>query len=292
MRHRLVDALRGVAIRHGSANWTNPDRAAYHRSLLARCLDNGRAEYPERFDYPGFDLASYLADLSEVRELVEAEAPEHFRSSLVADLTRMEVRARSLSEGDASYAHAAPQLDGLPDASVQERARAVFALPVCVADTDEACIGAEVIAARMRAALDTYGLDEWTVELHECMAAKASVNGARKRLRIRQGVVLSGRSVDRLVIHEIGGHVLPWANAENQPEPLAGLSMGPSTLTDEGLALWEETRVGLRDPAMDRLYAARAVAVDAARTHGIVGVAALIEPRCRFASSNRNSPSG
>lgn len=190
----------------------------------------------------------------------------------------MEVRARSLSDGDLAFAHAAPQIDGTPDASVLERARAVLALPVRVAETEQAGIDADGIAARMRSALDNYGLYEWTVDIHASMAAKASVNGVRKRLRIRQGIVLSGRSVDRLIVHEIGGHVLRWANAEAQPEPLAGLSIGQSTLTDEGLALWEETRAGLRDPAMDRLYAARAVAVDTARTNGIVDVAARIQP--------------
>lgn len=278
MRHRLVDALRGVAIRHGSANWTSPARAAYHRSLLSRCLEEGRSEYPEHFDYPEFNLRDYLLDLSEVKALINAEAPEHFRSALAADVARMEARAKSLSEGDLAYSHAAPKIDGLPDDTVLNRARAVLALPVRDANTDEAYIGAEVIAARMRTALDNYGLNEWAVELHESMAAKASVNGVLKRLRIRQDIVLGERSVDRLIIHEIGGHVLRWANAEAQPEPLAGLSMGPSTLTDEGLALWEETRAGLRDPAMDRIYAARAVAVDVARTHGIVDVVTLVEP--------------
>ncbi|MCY1235386.1 hypothetical protein D9M72_480010 [compost metagenome] len=130
----------------------------------------------------------------------------------------------------------------------------------------------------MRTALGNYGLQEWTVDINESMAAKASVNGTRKRLRIRQGIVLSERAVDRLIVHEIGGHVLRWANAEIQPEPLAGLSIGTSTLTDEGLALWEETRAGLRDPAMDRLYAARAIAVDAAQSQGILDVARLVEP--------------
>ncbi|MFF1385552.1 tyrosine/phenylalanine carboxypeptidase domain-containing protein [Arthrobacter sp. NPDC058288] len=279
MQNKIVDALRGVAKRHSAANWTNPSRAAQHRHILTRCLEEGQQEYPERFDYPEFDLRAYLGDLSEVKEFIDAEAPERFRSALSSDLARMAARATSLSEGDLAYARAAPTIDGLPDETVLERARALLRVPVEDAtDADEGTVSAETIAERMRTALDNYGLQEWTVDINESMAAKASVNGTRKRLRIRQGIVLSERAVDRLIVHEIGGHVLRWANAEIQPEPLAGLSIGTSTLTDEGLALWEETRAGLSDPYMERLYAARAIAVDAAQTQGILDVARLVEP--------------
>jgi hypothetical protein len=247
--------------------------------MLTRCLEEGHQQYPEHFDYPEFDLRGYLADLSEVRALIDAEAPEHFRSALADDLARMATRANSLSEGDLAYARTAPKIDGLPDETVLERARAVLRRRgKNEVDTNDGEVGAEAIAERMRTALDNYGLHEWTVEIHASMAAKASVNGIRKRLRIRQGIVLSERAVDRLIVHEIGGHVLRWANANIQPERLAGLSIGPSTLTDEGLALWEETRAGLGDPSMERLYAARAIAVDAAQSQGILDVARLVLP--------------
>jgi hypothetical protein len=108
----------------------------------------------------------------------------------------------------------------------------------------------------------------------------------------------------RLVVHEIGGHVLRWENARTQPEPLLSIPLGNTTATEEGLAVLLEEETGVIDDRQMSIYGARVIGVTLSLELGIVDVgrhlagivgpeaAAEIALRCKRGLPDPNQPGG
>lgn len=88
-------------------------------------------------------------------------------------------------------------------------------------------------------------------------------------MAVREDAAFSEVETQRLIVHEVHGHVLRAVNAMSQPDPSAVLPFRGGTATEEGLATWLEGEAGVQTTYQLRVFAARAVAVDLARTYGI-----------------------
>jgi hypothetical protein len=139
-------------------------------------------------------------------------------------------------------------------------------------------VSAAELRQRMQRALTAYGLDTWRAIVEPNMSAQASVNGPQRLARVRAGARFSAVSADRLLAHEIGGHVLRWANAWRQPEAWLAVPLGRGVPTEEGLAVWREVEFAVQSIDQLTVYAARVVAVDAAQRLGLAEVARLVSP--------------
>ena len=106
---------------------------------------------------------------------------------------------------------------------------------------------------------------KWRVEVKTGMHAKLSISPARSTINLRSNLVMSGTEFLRLVVHELGVHVLRTFNGLIQSSPLWAIGMGPDhLLTEEGLAVWVEEELGLLDLTTKRKYALRVIAIDLA----------------------------
>ncbi len=137
---------------------------------------------------------------------------------------------------------------------------------------------AETAAEVMRAVLDRAGLAEWTVEVTAHMTARMSVLGSKRLLRVRQDGRFTEAEIRRLVVHEIGTHVLRSANGRRQPLRVLGHGVSGYMPTEEGLAVWHEQLLGVTDIDVMRRYALRVIACHTALTGDFVSVFRAVLP--------------
>lgn len=272
MHEHIRDAIHRLNRDADAASLHQPLNMARHREQLETAIDRGWDTYPGRFDYPhpAFD---FDRDASAIEVAVEQEVRQPLRSAVLKYLANGRVSYRlALSRSDDEYSVQQREVNGIPSEALLSDARAILAAePPAVSPAD---VPAAELQGRIRTALQNYGLDQWSVQLHENMAARVSVNGSLQRLRIRTGATFTRHDIDRLLVHEIGGHVLRWANAETQPEALAMVALGDNpNETEEGLAAALEGMFRLHDPAVLRTYACRVIAVHEAQTQGVISVA-------------------
>lgn len=279
MSKEIVEALRAAAREFRTATWAQPADMAVHRRQITQAVLNGEAEYPHLFTYPDFSLQTYSRTLRGIDTTAKKKLHPRLYEAVQRHLDAASLRARTLAGGqDHTYAEAAIQLDGLPTDDLVAEAWTILSedAPEPAAKNGASAATATELAQRFEKALSNYGLDTWSVQVSPDMSARMSVNGPLRRIRVRHGANFSLREANRLLVHEIGGHVLRWENAARQPEPLALLPLGSTVPTEEGLALWCEYEAGLLDSPALRTYAARTVAVNMAQTKGVLDIASTL----------------
>ncbi|MBB5872746.1 uncharacterized protein (TIGR02421 family) [Allocatelliglobosispora scoriae] len=121
-------------------------------------------------------------------------------------------------------------------------------------------------------------LGDWAVEVDDHMAARMSVTGVKRLLRVKQGAMFTPAEVRRLIVHEIGTHVARTVNGNSQPLTLLAHGITGYMGTEEGLAVWHEQQEGVSDVNVMRTYAMRVVACHKAMTGGFGEVFAAVLP--------------
>ncbi|HZK04719.1 MAG TPA: tyrosine/phenylalanine carboxypeptidase domain-containing protein [Actinomycetaceae bacterium] len=278
-RSRVVSALTELSKAFTPIRWTTPLGLAHHRTQLADRVRRGDGSpYPERIEFgdPGFErtraaagealaVATRLPD--ELRELVESETER-----------TLEYTAAIASRRDDAITSWSLRHDGLPDDATIAEARRILALglPEPEPEPEPEPVTVDTVTACFRDALSRHGLDDWRVSIEENMAARMSVLGSRNLVKIRSDIAVSRRELQRLEAHEVGGHVLRWANARQQPESLAAFAFGSTVATEEGLAALREEECGLSSPHTLHTYALRVVGVVAAQDKDLTGLAFVL----------------
>ncbi|WP_353713668.1 tyrosine/phenylalanine carboxypeptidase domain-containing protein [Arthrobacter sp. K5] len=224
------------------------------------------------------NLTGYLSALNEISEMVPVDLSGSLRDALHEHLQTCRARGVALaSANDDQYREMAVTMDGLPSHALIDEATSLLRRTPPPAEPSSATVTAEDLAQRFRTALANYDLPDWNVQVSLDMSSRASVNGPLKRMRIRADATFTACEANRLLVQEVGGHVLHWANASRQHQPLAFVALGSAVATEEGLALWAETKMQRLDTSALRTYAARVIAVDQAQTSGILTIAAGLQ---------------
>ena len=111
----------------------------------------------------------------------------------------------------------------------------------------------------LKTVLKGYKLD-WKVEKRE-MVTDASVNITDKILYLNNKIRFSQQFIRRLIVHEIGAHVLRAENGRLQPFLIFSTGFPGYLETEEGLAAYLESQLNVLNPAVLRNYAGRVLAV-------------------------------
>lgn len=267
----VLAAIRTLQTDFDVDRWTTPLKIQQARERVEAAL-RGTQNTPLVFEYDRRGLHEYERAIDRIEILVEQRCQEPLKSMVHVYLAAARTMARSLFADDESYASASAAEHGMPDLGLIDRARTILETSQEV-EHSPAMVPDTYLVERTIAALETHEISGWSVELSASMGARMSVNGARRRVRVRSGTRFTVRDVDRLLVHEVGGHVMRWVNADDQEEPLAALALGSTVLTEEGLALWMEDHHGLLAPTSLRTYACRVLAVDLSSRAGIYDVA-------------------
>ena len=119
-----------------------------------------------------------------------------------------------------------------------------------------------LVTSRLR----QYNLNDWRVEVKANLSA-TNTDPANRIVNLRADLMYTMEEMKRLVVHEIDTHVLRAANGYCQPYRIFAVGAVPSYLmTEEGLAVVNEERMGYIDHARTRMFAARVTAALAAYT--------------------------
>ena len=280
---------RELSAEHYVDVWTEPVDVLDHMAALQGMIAAGvPGSYPKAFAYDRSGIAPYISDWTVFRSsLVDVNMDRAVQGRVLAEIDEQLQRADILSrQNDDDYVSFENAHVGLPDSALVTIAQAILdgeteSVPFPI--SMEGNVGGEVVTSsamqhRIASALTAYGLQGWSVIEERNMSAQASVNGPKQRVRVRAGSTFTPRGADRIVAHEVGGHVLRWANSYGQPEAWVSVALGHTVPTEEGLAAWREVEFGLQTEEQLRVYAARVIAVDTASREGLADVARRVAP--------------
>jgi hypothetical protein len=108
--------------------------------------------------------------------------------------------------------------------------------------------------------LRQYGLTDWKVVASPRLSA-ANTDSANRVINIRSEITYSMAEMKRNTVHEVDTHVLRAANGYGQPFRIFAVGAVPSYLmTEEGLAVLNEERMGYTDQRRNRTFAGRVLA--------------------------------
>lgn len=116
---------------------------------------------------------------------------------------------------------------------------------------------------QLRQGLNAAGVTGWQIT-KENIVASALVNMFEKRFKLKKKQRMHQRYINRLIVHEIGVHVLRYENGLRQPLKIFSTGLADYLPTEEGLAAYSEEQSGVLDPSMFRQYAGRVLAIQSA----------------------------
>ncbi len=275
VRHaELVTALTDLARSAPTTKLTTPLAAGQHLRLLREIITEPKNRaYPEVFDFPPVPVDEIRPRFERVLRLAKDLDDAYLREIVLSEATSTWEQITAITSRNASCLSAWAQgQDGLPSDETMDSAWHILSKPF-EPSQEAASSSTQDLVIAMQEALDHYSLAHWTIEVAENMGARASVAGSSNKVRVRNGLMLGSADLRRLVVHEIGGHVLRWENARAQPEPLLSIPLGSTVATEEGLAVLLEQEMGVIDDRQLRIYAARVIGVALSADLGIVDVA-------------------
>ncbi|MFT4343559.1 MAG: tyrosine/phenylalanine carboxypeptidase domain-containing protein [Candidatus Woesearchaeota archaeon] len=100
----------------------------------------------------------------------------------------------------------------------------------------------------------------WNVR-EKNMVARACVDMTRKTLWIKKDTFFTKKFIARLIVHEIGTHIVRHENGSQQPYKIFAQGMSGYLETEEGLAVLNEELNNCLTKATIKTYAARVIAV-------------------------------
>lgn len=252
--------------------WTTPVELRSLRENLAERLRRGdNSTWTVPIEFPAVDVGPVLGLCDQALSLTR-HLEEDLQRLVVDDLTSIRMQAAAIHDrSDDALVTWSQEWRGLPSTNVLEEAKAIVRTPV--ASKRPPTEDASAVAQAMREALEEVGVTDWIVEIVPSGAAKVSVSGPHHRVSVRDDIKISEWDKHRLVVHEIGGHVLRWVDARRQPEPLAALALGNTVSTEEGLAVLGEHEHGFTDSSILRTYAVRVLGVEMGQRLGMIDLA-------------------
>ena len=217
---------------------------------------NPSLHYPS----PSYDFRTTIDMLSEMlgrfRSLTHPFAPFYVR--LIQDdieaVENIEHRSSGSFSSWLTALYDAPQT-GCYDAALSR----LQSLSEDVKSEDEGDLSASAVHDEVTKVLHNLGFSEWSV-LMQNRSARISVDSVRAEISIHPGAVFDPQEVKRLLVHEIGTHVLRRENGRMQKAMLFAKGFPDYLETEEGLAIVAEESEGLLTNAAIRKYCCRLLA--------------------------------
>lgn len=163
------------------------------------------------------------------------------------------------SVGTTKFSRYSKELLGFPNSDLVSKAKKLITIHD---EPEKTFLSVNQTIVRLEKAMERYGFD-WQVKQKD-MASKACVNLTEKILYLKEGGFYTNKFVNRLIVHEIGTHIMRYENGLQQPYKIFSLGLTNYLGTEEGLAVANEERHGCLTRATLKTYAARVFAVNKA----------------------------
>ncbi|MFC7624339.1 tyrosine/phenylalanine carboxypeptidase domain-containing protein [Microlunatus sp. GCM10028923] len=291
-----LDAIKPIA-------WCTPTSVAAVTTAATAAAQSGADILPISPTYPELPVETVRSAVRTARSAARSLPDHPLRGVVVAKIDEADATVDAIgSRDDHKFSSWSRSHHGEPTPAAVKAAQDILAAPL-PEETEPRSFTAADLQEAVSAALAHYSLDGWTAVTLERLAT-VSVDLATRQVRIRSDATFRRSDMARLLVHEVGGHVLRGENAVRQPDPVASFALGDATVSEEGLAAWLEIKFGVASPRTHRLYAARTVAAHLAADHGILSIIRCLHPavgwddatsislRVKRGLSDLNSPGG
>lgn len=227
---------------------------------MNEAITHGKVLIPE-FQYrdAGDRSIALVAEASDLLRSAAASATDW--DALVHEEVRMHLRTlEALRSHDADVITSLTlSRFGAPSAALISLAEAIVDAPVREVEA-EGELSASEAADEFGRVLDETGISGWAVHVVSDMHARVAVDSQGSTLKLSGSARFSRTALGRLIVHEIGTHILRATCGSRQRLRLLALPLGPSEPTEEGLAVLNEARAGVLDASDVRKYALRTLA--------------------------------
>lgn len=216
-----------------------------------------KKEYNPQFRYEG-----YRTDLDLLKNKLENIKTDNSVFGQILEQERLSIIKRILmlkNLGKEGFTEHSIDVYGKPSKELVEKAKKM--LTIEENEKENALVSEEVISL-LKDALNKYQFNDWVI-VEEDMPAAAAVKASKKILCIKKDAFFSKEFIDRLIVHEIGTHVLRSENGRNQPFTIFWKGLPDYMATEEGLAVVNEELCGHLNQKIMRNYIGRVIAVDA-----------------------------
>ncbi len=219
-------------------------------------------QYVPRFKYN--DIPSGLTALASRLSELECGNDElgmlyaGVRDSFLAKIAILQNRGNS-----EIVLHHAKSLFGEVDDVLLASALEILARPFVDGAAAERNISSVQLKEIFEQELKAMKLDDWSVELSPRFLISVII--PQKALSVTQDRFFSAKEARRLVVHEIGAHVIRAVNGAMQPYKIFSIGTPQYSATEEGVAVFSEYLTDLLDENAMRNYAGQVVGVRAAR---------------------------
>lgn len=267
-RLRFIDktwhAISGQ-IRPGKYNV--PLNRAEEKSRVKETIDSARPYNPQ-FVYeepPSWPVDKVYAFMRTLRP-EESLAEELFFDAVLQtldDIRRVKTRLPEI------ITSATGKVYGIPDAGLVKAAWEILRKEEAAPTRENATltVSAEEAATFFSTSLRQIGLEGWRVVVASRMNARASINKLDRLVKLRKDADFSQDAIRRLLLHEIGTHVLRYHNGNRQFLQIFAMGLPGYLATEEGLAVYNEERYQLLESKTLRKYAGRVIAASLALNH-------------------------
>jgi uncharacterized protein (TIGR02421 family) len=217
--------------------------------------------FSKRFYNPQFQYAPYRSSINALAEVLKNIRPDDSVMGRLFEHTRLNylthigmIKARGTDE----FTYQSRKLYGSPDSFLGMNADVLVKLKI-PEGRKEKPLTSDQVEKKLRFAFMNYGFD-WKVAQKD-MIACAAVKTSKKMLYIKKDSRFDSQFVKRLIVHEIGTHVVRFENGRSQPYKLFSRGFPGYLMTEEGLAVVNEERNCCLNNALLKTYAGRVLAI-------------------------------
>lgn len=251
-RLKKIDSQIHLASRSLDFSMLNPNNIQEQKEILQE-----DPEHNPIFTYDPVDVSSAIKDLKNIEtddspmgKILEDKRKEYLN---FAYMLKFRGTNKFQKFNDLIY--------GKPDDKLIEYATELIVPNV---EIQPRTVSSASAANKIRAEIEHFGFD-YVVGMHPPGGASAFVTPSRNFISIAHSETFSEKFVKRLLIHEVGTHVLRAENGKLQPFKIFHTGFPGYLETEEGLAAYNEQRFNLLTLKTLSTYGARVVACNIAQ---------------------------
>ncbi len=210
---------------------------------------------------PQFKYSKYRQDLKKIKKSLRKNKPGN--STLGRLLAKKRNNLIIMSDIlknrgiDKNFTKFSLKLYGKPDKELVKAAKKYLRLKT---PRKRNTLTSKQVIKQMKKAFVKYGF-EWDI-IEKEMVSKAAVNASKRKVMVRKDTKFPKDIVKRLIVHEIGTHVMRIENGRRQPFRIFSDGFPDYLMTEEGLAVVNEELNDCLDNRTLKAYAGRVIAID------------------------------
>lgn len=234
-----------------------PNNVDVEKKRFFEALEDGK-KYNPQFTYDPLDIEK-IDKLKEKLVAIKIDSSplgKIFRETKKGYLLRYRILK---SIGKKNFTKNCIKTFGLPDRILLTHAKHLINIPRL--EQKKKYKTKQVIKMFKRAFIK-YGI-EWDIEEKD-MISIAAVDTTNKKLLIKKNREFTELFVKRLIVHEIGTHIVRYENGSQQPYKIFAHGLGGYLMTEEGLAVYNEEKNNCLTNDQLRIYSGRVLAINKA----------------------------